>query len=413
MTPMNTKSRDILRNISGGRITGFDVFRGNTTPVFSQGANRVVKGKQFTASEGHPFHSRNSSSGLKDIGGEFSTTKSWMDPVKDSSMTVSANVNGVQRVRNYTGPILPINPTTMPFPGSLQTSDDDLMKLGATAVARCKPTNSVADAATFLGELWKDRLPDLPGSSTWRDRTLTSRNAGEEFLNTEFGWLPLVSDVKSFARAVTTAQTVLAQYERDAGKVVRRRYNFPEQRTTNVEDMKIYNPSYLGVDDSTFYIGNPADTVRTIETVRRQWFSGAFTYGLPSGYDSRNALDRYALMADKVYGTSLTPEVLWELAPWSWAVDWFSNTGDVISNISDWSADGLVMVYGYMMEHTIHKHTYTQSFSGYNGNPAVSPVTMVTETKVRKRANPFGFGLTWDGLSPLQAAIAAAIGLTR
>jgi len=415
LTPLNVRKRDIPVLIGGGSITGSDTFRGDTYPIKVSGSPSVIKGIQITGSEGHPFHSQRKPRGLTDLGGEFYTTKSYLEPPRGySGMSVVANVNGVDRARNYTGPMFPRDPNNIPFPGSLQSVDSDLEKLGATAVARCKPTNSVADAATFLGELYQDGLPSLVGSSTWKDRTLTSRNAGDEFLNYEFGWLPLVNDVKKFAKAAVLANTVLAQYERDAGKVVRRRYNFPEQRTKEERTFGDGTTrAWTPISDSTFDASSPSKIQWTIETVRKTWFSGAFTYGLPSGYDSRNALDRFALMADKVFGANLTPDTLWELSPWSWAVDWFSNTGDVISNISSWSADGLVMTYGYMMEHTIHKHTYRMAQSGYFGNPTVAPLTFVTETKVRKRANPFGFGVSWDGLSPVQTAIAAAIGLTR
>jgi len=74
-----------------------------------------------------------------------------------------------------------------------------------------------------------------------------------------------------------------------------------------------------------------------------------------------------------------------------------------------------------MMEHSIEKVSYslskTSGWTGPNGTvyPGVTPsdVTFVTETKKRIRANPFGFGVSWDGLSPFQASIAAALGITR
>jgi hypothetical protein len=126
-------------------------------------------------------------------------------------------------------------------------------------------------------------------------------------------------------------------------------------------------------------------------------------------------MDRAALMASKIFGLELTPEVAWNLSPWSWAADWFTNAGDVISNLTDWATDGLVLRYGYVMEHTIASNTYT--FVGKTGfsNTSVrpSPVTLVTETKRRVKANPFGFGVTWGGLSPRQLAITAALGITN
>jgi hypothetical protein len=123
---------------------------------------------------------------------------------------------------------------------------------------------------------------------------------------------------------------------------------------------------------------------------------------------------RIASLADKLLGTDVTPEVLWELTPWSWAIDWFSNTGDVISNIASFTTDGLVMHHGYVMEETIVRHIYdTVGYRNYNGPLNVTPVEYVTHTKQRVQANPFGFGISWDGLSPFQISIAAALGLSK
>jgi hypothetical protein len=228
----------------------------------------------------------------------------------------------------------------------------------------------------------------------------------------------MVNDITSLATAVSHAQTVLSQYERDAGKVVRRRYNFPEQRTRKItsfgDDTQTAWAPAMG---SQFLSGPRAAGQVTSETVTRRWFSGAFTYAMPSGYDSRSKLDKASLYADKVLGLKPTPETLWNLQPWSWAADWFANTGDVISNITSWANDGLALRYGYIMEHTISTDTYTRPKSGIAGSTGgpvqAQPVTMVTETKVRRKASPFGFGLAWEGLSPTQLAIAAAIGVTR
>jgi len=328
---------------------------------------------------------------------------------------VDARVDVYYRHDDIRMPVFPVDPYHLSFPGPIASSDDELDALGATAIARCKPTNSVADAATFVGETLKDGLPHMVGHTTWEPRTKLAKKAGKEYLNTEFGWKPLLNDIRSFAQAVKHAHSVLSQFERDSGKTVRRRYNFPEQRevteTTIATGARCWLPQ-----SNTYWFGDPEGRVtKTVETVTRRWFSGAFTYHLPSGSDTRSKMERYTLEADKLFGILPTPETLWELAPWSWAVDWFSNTGDVVSNLTDWAIYGLVMRYGYMMEHTIVKHTYSyEGPSGYQGLEGfVQPFSLVREVKKRRKANPFGFGVTWEGLSPTQGLIAAALGLTR
>jgi hypothetical protein len=309
----------------------------------------------------------------------------------------------------------PVDPATLTYPPNVESTNAVLNAQGATAVARCKPTNSVADASVFLGELLKDGIPAMLGHQTWKARTARAKEAAGEYLNVQFGWRPLVNDVRKFSYAVNHAHNVLQQYERDNGKVVRRNYRFPVQRSSTSIVWKTNARAVIQPDASSFYVGAPAGIViRTRETVRNQWFSGAFTYHMPTGSNARSGMARHALEAKKLLGISLTPETLWNLAPWSWTVDWFTKAGDVVSNLSDWATDGLVMRYGYMMEHTIVKDSYRLVFgSGISVDKTDAPLVLVTETKVRKRANPFGFGNTYNGLTAVQLAILGALGISR
>jgi hypothetical protein len=377
-----------------------------------------MTGTQITVSEGHPFHS---TKGAKtDIGGEFSTVKSYVDsPKQERTVTVGPlpsprNPSALSTYKGYARPRIPMSNNSPVFPPDLRSSNATLDKLGTTAIARCAPGNPPINVVSMLGELLHDGLPSLVGARTWESRALTARNAGDEYLNAQFGWAPLVNDVKSFATTIARADQLLAQYERDAGRVVRRRYSFPTQRSSDSSTYVSNVRAWLGGDAEAFWNGDPTGTVTRTRTIERsQWFSGAFTYYLPSGYESRDKLARLAAQARALLGLTLTPDTLWELAPWSWAVDWFSNAGDVIHNVSRFATGGLVMRYGYMMEHTIVKDTYTLDRTCIKTLDSVAPITLVTETKVRRQANPFGFGLTWEGLSSFQASILAALGITH
>jgi hypothetical protein len=155
-----------------------------------------------------------------------------------------------------------------------------------------------------------------------------------------------------------------------------------------------------------------------VENTSRRWFVGCYTFYVPPadaiGFDKARLYEQYA---NQILGTRLTPEVVWNLAPWSWAADWFSNLGDVVTNFSYFGADDLAMRYGYVME----KNTSTihASWSG-KVNLAGSPNTLISLnesfgslTMQRRYASPFGFGLTFDGFTPRQQAITVALGLTR
>lgn len=390
------------------------------------GNSLVAFGSQYTESEGHPWRSRRSNGGLQDIGGNFFTQKKYLHvPIRRNNIAIRQTIvpGTYCRTLTYRGVVFipKVVFADSWFPPAMCSSKTELAALGATAVARCKPTNSVADLTTFLGETMKDGVAKLPLLNLWKERTDLARKSGDEFLNVEFGWLPMISDITKFADGVVHAGNVVSQYERDAGKVVRRQYSFPPRRETlsNVEvnPGSGLNTNAFDSDYVNFGAWNDGTCYRTREISQDRWFSGAFTYYLPTGYDSRSAMDRFGTLADRL-GLELTPANVWEWAPWSWAADWVSNTGDVLSNISDFANDGLFMRYGYMMEHTIVKDTYTRKNQNLlsaiaTGQSSVSPVSFVTETKQRVGANPFGFGLTWEGLSSTQKAILAALGLSK
>lgn len=382
------------------------------------------KGTQITVSEGHPFQGRRKATG--DIGGDFFTQRSYpvLNRPDQAAKRVTKFSDGTTHTTQFTGAVFPVQPESVSYPPPMNSSNAELNAWGAKAIARCKPTNSVADVSVAIAEIMREALPSMLGIHTWkaRNRKIDDdlRKAGkplsQDYLNLQFGWKPLVSEIRSVADALSRAEDILSQYERDSGRMVRRKYHFPtsgsrSETTTNFGVGAFYGPSSSDLSDATYR----GDLVRVREKTQRRWFSGAFTYYLPSGYDSRSAMARNALMAKKLLGTTPTPDTLWNLAPWSWAIDWFTNTGDVISNLTDWAYDGLLMRYGYIMEHTYVRDTYTlvRGTGLIDRSVSVPPFSLVTETKIRRRANPFGFGLTWDGLSPFQLSIAAALGLTR
>lgn len=377
-------------------------------------------GMQITASEDHAWPPPKGSMG--DVGGNFFTSKQlgtqpstivakkWETPASGPQGTTKEVLNA--RMSLACPITVQFTPEPTPsWPTALNSSENEITTLGATAISRCSPTASSVELSTAIGELMKEGLPSIMGHTTWQERTLAARNAGSEYLNVQFGWLPLVNDVTKFGETVVNSDSILKQYDTDRGKVVRRRYSFPDV-TESVE-------YYLGLQYPDGYtIGRPSDqrgkwSVK-ITSTKRRWFSGAFTYGVPLGMTSKATSASLAEKADKLLGISLTPDVLWNLSPWSWAIDWFTNTGDVLSTASDMASQGLVMQYGYLMEETHHKAVY--SLTGcrvMDSFVSVPDASLEVITKSRTAANPFGFGITWDGLSTTQVAILAALGISR
>lgn len=362
-----------------------------------------------------------------DMGSEFYTSEAW---ITRGILSENSGVFGEKRTyvwkpsssttQTWRGVCLPyaISDELRGIPPLSGAERTELMAHGTTLIARALPTNPTASLANFLGELRRDGLPKLPGASTADSSKNWLQKWGEERLNSEFALKPMISDLRSFAQVVKDYDKILKQYERNVGKGVRRSRRLPDEvKVEQLPDISPYYPQGGSLPASYF---NPGVLHREVTTVTKRWFSGMFTYYFnASGENSslRDKIQYRAQQADLLLGTDLSPELLWNLAPWSWAFDWYTNAGDVLHNISAFLSDGLVMKYGYVMEHKLITTTYT--LDGYslksNVQGSIAPLKMTTtqERKVRLKASPFGFGLTDTDLSPRQKAIIAALGITQ
>nr|QDH87855.1 MAG: hypothetical protein H2RhizoLitter49830_000001 [Leviviridae sp.] len=393
-----------------------------------------VNGTQETVSSGHPWLGHKASK-TSDIGGDFYTQKKWYAgfpqniSLEQYQPTIMAS-DWAFRV-GFNGSILPCHPGGLAFPPASISSDSRLNQLGAQAISKAKPTLTKVDTAAFLGEL-REGFPRISlnllevgvkSALNRIDAWHVAKAAGEEHLNIEFGWKPLISDLAKLSVVVETYTDLIRQWNRDAGKVVRRRWSFPSEVQAS-SAVSHSAPPYIGeTTDSSIWFARTGNIVRSRTIKRDVWFSGAFLYFTKIPLDKRaDGLEEYVqkarhLMA--VLNLEPDPDTLWQLAPWSWAVDWFSNVGDIVSNFDSIANDGLVVRYGYLMEHTIVEDSYVRQlpndtiYSGAKPVPVTSSLSLFTETKTRRRANPFGFGVSWDGLSPKQLSIAAALGITR
>lgn len=388
-------------------------------------------GSQVTDSESHPEWLRRDKRRFHgDLGGPFTTikkdayleggvrtlTRSW-----DHDWHVLFPEGRYHEDLKYEGLILPFPAQYISFPDELHpSSDDSLDEFGTTAIARCSPSNPTADLTVALGELMHEGFPKIIGGTLGAWRKLTPRDRQKaiagEYLNVEFGWKPLVKDIRDLAKSVLRANAILSNYIANSGKMVRRSYSFPKEETANTWVVlqgitPYYQPSHAGLS----YSPSTGTKIHVIDrTIVERWFTGAFTYYVPPVGGLRNTIAHYVIQARKLLGLSLTPDSLWNLAPWSWAFDWFSDTGDLLANWTDWAIDNQVLLYGYIMEHKTSTRSYV-----WEGDPGFYsgglPGTLVTrrETKVRRPATPFGFGLQWSDLSDRQKAIITALGISK
>lgn len=431
MSSAGTRTRTIPKIVPGGHTIIRSTTDGHLVTDFGFAADLVAgTGTQKTVSESHRYDHK---SGHFDGGGPFYTVRESFDgsyPIVQ--LTSRSGLSGQEYF--YSGPLIIANPTATEFTSNLggkfsgPRSEDtsDLDPDGATAISLCSPVNPVSGLATGTSESYREGLPSLPGVHSWRHRTDIARSAGGEFLNVEFGWLPLVSEIHDVVNAARFQRDILHQYHRDEGSNVRREFSFPVSHESITFVQTGLRPTILDVGSGTAFsstnvMGKWKRTV-TRDRITRKWFSGSFTYGTPSSTDSWRRALGFGSDADKLFGIALSPDIVWELTPWSWAVDWFSNTGDVINNITNFELAGQIMRYGYMMEESIDRVTTTWTLqtppseaNSFNRKSLANIDLSASReiiSKVRRPANPFGFGLTGADLSPTQVLIAAAVGIT-
>jgi len=285
-----------------------------------------------------------------------------------------------------------------------EPSNVEQLTQGATAISRSIPTIPTVASLVTLSETMRDGIPSAPGVQAWKEGTLRARSAGSEYLNVEFGWLPLVNDMRKFAKVVKSHSEILSDLRNGSGRLTRVGYGFPSWSDSGSFDgvMLLYLPGNNGVSLATTFVW-------TYYQQKRTWFKGAFKYHLPESTTQAGKMALYASYADKLLGLKPDPSTFWNAAPWTWALDWFGNTGDVLTNISELGQNGLALVYGYLMNFGQTKETWNLAAKQGFG-PARR--THLREYKMRIPANPYGFGVSNAGLNLQQKATIVALGLT-
>jgi len=328
----------------------------------------------------------------------------------------------------YQGPIYP-------DPGTLSSQfrsppTTNFGWYGTKAIAETAPTNPIASVAQMLAEIKREGLPTLIGLRTNSESIKLMKPSKEEissdFLNQQFGWKPLVSDLTKTLSAVIDAKKHLRQLIRDSGRNVRRSYYFDEERWSDAPVvLPLQTPkhgTYSGSNNlpttalfpttSSWRTGTLTDTV---EYYRQVWFKGAFSYALPGVSTQLDRIERLESEFNHLLGTRLTPDLLWNLAPWTWLADWNWNIGDLLTNVTLLNSDGLVIRYGYMMAHTkvFHIRTLSGCRKPSGGFHPSHSISFFSQRKERQRVNPYGFGSNPGSYTNRQWAILGALGMTR
>jgi hypothetical protein len=305
---------------------------------------------------------------------------------------------------------------------------DGLTAYGAAAYTQASPLSAEFSLPAFVGEL-REGLPSLipivfmKNTASWSDsvrgRIRDAKNAGGDYLNVQFGWIPLVNDVISLATALAKATVALTAM----GEVHRWRA-LPTIDTTSMFDagwVGDYSftpvfPSMPGLDAPTGPVGSSAvgASKTVIQNLKSDsWFEGSFVR-LPK---ASLGLDQHMDRFEWLINTDLTPADLWQSAPWSWLVDWFVDIGGLIDAFQTGTSNRILSTYAYAMREEVFTTTILLRNVGagtpWNGPKDYSCV-FSAKRKRRIKANPFGFILNpAASLDVGQQLILGALGLTK
>lgn len=140
-----------------------------------------------------------------------------------------------------------------------------------------------------------------------------------------------------------------------------------------------------------------------------------FTARYENGVKPTSTLNGYVDRALELLGMELTPDVVYNLTPWTWLLDWFWSLGSTVNYVSNFGLSNNVLNYAYFTQKiTTQRGTFLWS-------PAATTVSlkgacMVRETTdeiLREQASPLGFGVSMSDLTQGQLDVLTAFGLMR
>lgn len=404
---------------SGQAALAADPMSGEDLDPSDRGPNwATATGSLFDQDQKSVTRSRSS----YDNGHTFTSTRQYVQFSHDFREPI--RIPHATDVEYYQGPVT-LDPAYFGLgTGWTDPSESDIGFYGPRAIAQTLPTNGAAALAVSLAELKREGVPSLLTRAGWSQGTAEAlrdaNRGGSNELQVTFGIRPIVQEIKNTFGAIARYRRIVDQFQRDSGKHVRRSFTFPtEYKTLGVAKgtgrVRLLSP-YSSITSDAFQGGETFGVQNeSLTSEKRVWFSGAYTYHVPSGDRLAEQLMRYEQLGNQLFGIRITPDVLWNLQPWSWLADWELNIGDNIANLSALSNDGLVIVYGYLtvyetIRHTITVEGPTMKSGGYS---RAYNQTFVSERKQRFKATPYGFGRNPQSFSEGQWAILGALGLTK
>lgn len=358
---------------------------------------------------------KNPKDSLSDTGHEFYSIKQFATLSHPDSLCTVA-YDGGPYIKGGLIPYDSAGAVPYGFPVVNRLSDTEIAYYGHKAIANTIPTKPGASLTDFLAQSVLTPRPkmilDIPNILT---RTQAFKELGSQYLNLKFGWVPMVSDFRDLMNVVLNSYKEIKKYENGSGKTTRRSYTFQPETSNGLEFISSNGTLSTTVNNPAIFGNKTYGTITGVTSSRRNiWFRGAYTYYLSAGPNVLDRMEKYAFLAHHLLGLNLTPAVLWDLAPWTWLIDWKLDLTSVFDVQSALQTDNAVIRYAYLMCETRTDNTLTLSgLDPVRGTRGPYQIVFSVVQKERVAATPYGFGVNPESFSPEQLAILFALGISR
>jgi len=161
---------------------------------------------------------------------------------------------------------------------------------------------------------------EVPPGSRWKPYvTYNGRDNASSYLEWQFGWAPLISDLGKISNFISTVQNRAGYIHR----LIDRPGGVKGQDWSASS-----SPFWIGpIFPCSLYQSQPNVWMQFKTTVTK-WASVAWTPDVDmSGI---NDDDVFTKAIRSAYNLNLDVRDLWSVLPWSWLVDWFTNVGDIV-----------------------------------------------------------------------------------
>jgi len=270
--------------------------------------------------------------------------------------------------------------------------------LAAMAVANANPNRPDVDLPVSIAELRE--LPSLLRDAAGIAHGVVNRARAPAKANlmAQFGVLPILSDVVTlfdFAKRVDARETYLRELSAGDKRI---------KRKLLVENWGVIVPNLIPFSSNADNQTSTNKCTVTADVTRTFWYTMR-----ASLLDVLSERDLQDLAPQLLLGMStVTAKQLWELVPWTWLIDWFSNTGSILAAYRgglrwQWSALNIMYRTDYRMS-----VSFPNIRPGFTISPVVPTSHAVSHNRIQPTVSiyptwriPYLTGRQWSILSSL------------